>query len=144
MPELDNNIFGSSYHLRETECQAAQQTFPTLVDSMRSWRQRKLWASVSGLFCFVMLGHQHCSNSTARPTHTASKHMHNQHLARRHGDCVSSGELQYTVRRASGHKNKVVSVAGNRTRVLWVKATCPNRLDYYGTGCENFIFNLTI
>ena len=68
MPELDNNIFGSSYHLRETECQAAQQTFPTLVDSMRSWRQRKLWASVSGLVCFVMLGHQHCSNSTARPT----------------------------------------------------------------------------
>ena len=57
---------------------------------------------------------------------------------------MSSGELQHTVRRASGHKNKVVSVAGNRTRVLWVKATCPNRLDYYGTGCEKSIFNLTM
>ena len=47
VPNLDNNVFGSSYHLRETECQAAQLSVPTLVDSMRSWRQRKLWASVS-------------------------------------------------------------------------------------------------
>lgn len=29
-------------------------------------------------------------------------------------------------------KKMYCSIAGNRTRVVWVKATYPNRLDYYG------------
>ena len=47
VPNQNDNTFGSSYHLRETECQASRQDLPTLVSSMGTWQQRKLWASVS-------------------------------------------------------------------------------------------------
>ena len=47
VPDVDKNVFGSCYHVRETECQAAQQTLPHLAESIGTWRQRKLSASVS-------------------------------------------------------------------------------------------------
>ena len=74
-----------------------------------------------------------------------------------HGQCpasntgiISRGQATWILSGREGdpqHKvgqkqKKDVSVAGNRTRVLWVKATCPNRLDYYGTAYQNQIFDM--
>ena len=47
VPDAQHNGHGACYRVKDTECQASQQTPAALVDSILTWQQRRLWAQVS-------------------------------------------------------------------------------------------------
>ena len=72
VPRAEHSGHGACYRVKDTECQAVQQTPAALVDSILTWQQRRLCSQVS------MLHYDSHSKALSKP---ASWHLLSQHTA---------------------------------------------------------------